>query len=60
MKCAGDGAFADINLDTIRMSMDTTSFKNIESSATNSYGVINARSLSSLVLNSITATGLKN
>jgi len=42
------------------MNIDATSFKTIESSAQSSYGVLNAKSLGSLVLNSVTATGLKN
>ena len=42
------------------MNIDTTIFKNIGSTATNSYGIIKADSLGSLVLNSITATGITN
>jgi len=42
------------------MNIDTTSFKNIESTALSSYGIINAVSLGSLVLNSATITGLTN
>jgi hypothetical protein len=60
VKAGGDGAFAQVDLSTIRMNIDTTSFKNIESSAQSSYGVLHAKSLGSLVLNSVTATGLKN
>ncbi len=60
IKTAGDGAFAQVNLADIRMTMDTNTFTSIESTALAAYGVFNAISLGSLVLNSITATTLKN
>jgi len=60
VKSGGDGAFAELDLNNIKMSMDTNSFKNIESTAASSYGIINAKAIGSLVLNSVTATGLKN
>ena len=56
----GNGAFAEIDANTMKMSVTNTTFTNVKSgSATNTPsfgGVFNVKSLSSLNLNLITAT----